>query len=254
MIFWRYTTLGIAVILGISAMGSRADEARGIHLDRKFFEQCAFVCVDFQEGQPPAKPMTQDQVPALWKTMGFTADDVNAANDFLWQNALPNAVKVTECCRRMGLPMIFIHWGCQFEDGMDLDPDVRAMLLKEHGEDYSKWGHHCGDLTSCPAKALGVRKGEYVLAKTAQDAFKSCSLGFVLRNLGVKRIVFIGGHTEACLGKTSKSAKELGYETLCVEDATFNARESTRRKGIEDSGYTYVVTTDAFLAAAGAGR
>jgi nicotinamidase-related amidase len=195
--------------------------------------------------------MAYEQVPALWRTMGFTADDVNAANDYLWNVALPNAVKVTERCRQKGLPMIFIHWGCQFEDGMDLDPDVRKMLLNEHGTDYAKWGHHNSDAASCPAKVLGVRQGEYVLAKTAQDAFKSCSLDFVLLNLGVKRIVFIGGHTEACLGKTAKSAKERGYETLCVEDATFNARESTRKKGIEETDYNHVVTAAEFLSLSG---
>ena len=43
---------------------------------------------------------------ALWKEMGFTAEDVNAANDFAWEVALPNVVKVAEACRALDLPMI----------------------------------------------------------------------------------------------------------------------------------------------------
>lgn len=223
-----------------------ADEKGSPMIHPDFFKDCAFVSVDIQEGAPP-KPLTYDEVPKLWKSMGFTVEDVNAANDFGWNVALPNAVKVAEACRKRGLPMVFIHWGHLFEDAMDLDPEVRDMMIKEHGDNPAAWGPRANDPAAQPAKAFSVRPGEYVLAKTAQDAFRSCNLEFVLRNLKVRNQVFVGGHTEACLGKTAKSAKRLGFRTLCVEDATSNARESTRRKGIEESGFDYVVTTEQFL-------
>ena len=212
--------------------------------DASFFEHCAFVSVDIQEGTRPI-PLTEDQVPSAWKRMGFTAGDVNAANNFAWDVALPNAVTVADACRKRGLPIILIHWGYSFEDGMDLDPDIRKAMLEEHGADYAKWSGYEGQPGSQVAKALG--KGDYVLAKTAQDAFRSSNIDFVLRNLGIKHIVFVGGHTGACLGKTAKSAKRLGYTTLCVKDATNNARESSREKDIQETGYDYVLTTAAFL-------
>jgi len=96
--------------------------------DKSFLNHCAFVCVDIQEGQRGG-PMTEDKMPQDWRKMGFTVEDVNAASEFGWEVCLPNAVRVVEACRRAGLPMIFIHWGCQFRDGMDLDPNVRRMLL-----------------------------------------------------------------------------------------------------------------------------
>jgi len=213
-------------------------------LEASFFEHCAFVSVDIQEGTRP-ESLTEDHVPKQWKQMGFTAADVNAANDFAWNIALPNAVKVADACRRRGLPLIFIHWGYVFENGMDLDPDIRKSMLDEHGTDYSKWSGYVGQPGSRPATALG--RGDYVLAKTAQDAFRSSNVEFVLRNLGIKRIVFVGGHTGACLGKTAKSAKRLGYTTLCVKDATNNARESSREKDIQETGYDYILTAEAFL-------
>jgi len=213
-------------------------------LDGSFFEDCAFVSVDIQEGMRPG-PLTDDQLPRQWKEMGFSAEDVNAANAFAWDVALPNAVKVAEACRNRGLPMIFIHWGYRFENGMDLDPDIRKAMLDEHGTDYAKWSGHIDQPGSQVARVLGT--GDYVLAKTAQDAFRSCSIEFVLRNLGIKRIVFVGGHTGACLGKTAASAKRLGYTTLCVKDATNSARESSREKEIQESGYNYIVTTAEFL-------
>jgi len=243
MRFMALCSLGIA---GVLLAGTDDPSEEKAMIDASFFENCAFVSVDIQEGTKPG-PITQEQLPPLWQKMGFTADDVNAANDFAWDVAFPNALKVAETCRSLGLPMIFIHWGYLFEDGMDLDPDVRKVMLDDHGTDYAKWSGHYAQPGSQPAKAFNIRKGDYVLGKAAQDAFRSCNIEFVLRNLGVKNIVFVGGHTGACLGKTAKSAKRLGYKTLCIKDATNNARESSRETDIQETGYDYILTTAEFI-------
>ncbi len=218
---------------------------RGALPDASFLKDCVFVSVDVQEAGPRSH-ITDEQMPKEWKGFGFKAADVNAAVDYAFDVAYPNSRRVADACREAGLPMVFIHWGCLFRDGMDLDPVVRRVFLAEHGPDYGKWGHRIGDPTARPAAILGVREGEYVLPKTGQDAFASSNLGFLLTNLGVKNIVFIGGHTGACLGKTAASAKRLGYRILCVQDATFDARQSARMRCIEDTGYDYVVTTAEF--------
>lgn len=212
-----------------------------------FLKDCAFVSVDIQEAGERSH-MTPEQLPKEWVRMGIKADDVNKAIDYAFDTAFPNSRRVVEACRAAGLPMIFIHWGCLFPDGMDLDPAIRQSFLAEHGTNYEKWGHHLCDASAQPAKFLGIRPGEYVIPKTAQDGFTSSNLDFVLKNLGVKRLIMIGGHTGACLGRTAASAKQRGYELLCVEDATFDARDSTRRRYIDETGYNYVVTTDQLLA------
>ena len=126
-----------------------------------------------------------------------------------------------------------------------LRPLLISLLIVPLGA--GAWGHCLLDSNCRPANELGVRPGEYVLPKTAQDAFTSSNLAFLLTNLNVRHIVFIEGHTEACLGRTASSARQRGFRTLCVEDATFNARESTRQKGIEQAQYDYVLTTAQFL-------
>lgn len=239
---------------GVAAPAEHDEKAPpASRLGAEFFAHCAFVSVDIQEGRRPALK-TQDQIPDLWKKMGFTAEDVNAATAFNWEVALPNAVKVAEACRSLGLPRLFVHWGYRFKDGMDLDPEIRKSMIEEHGTDFGRWTGHIGQRSSRPAKILGVREDDYVLPKTAQDAFGSSSIDFVLRNLEIKNIVFVGGHTGACLGKTAKSAKQMGYTTLCIRDATNNARESTREQEIADTGYDYVLTTEEFLAAVESAR
>jgi nicotinamidase-related amidase len=72
----------------------------------------------------------------------------------------------------------------------------------------------------------------------------------VLQNLGVRNIVFVGGHAGACLGKTAASAKRLGYRMLCVADATNDAAESRRMPNLRATGYDYIVTTDELIALA----
>jgi len=213
--------------------------------DLSFLQKCAFVCVDIQPGT--RTHVTDEQLLKSWKRMGITADDVNAATDYAFDVAYPNARRVADACRSLGLPMIFIHWGCLFKDGMDLDPKIRQSFLSDYGPDFDKWGHRLGDPSSCPAGFLGVREGEYVIPKTGQDAFTSSNLKFVLTNLGVTNLVFIGGHTGACLGKTAQSAKRLGFRTLCIEDATFDARESTRVQRICQTGFDYVLAMEEFL-------
>jgi len=99
----------------------------------------------------------------------------------------------------------FIHWGCLYRDGMDVDPEIREMQRREHGPDSTDWIPRLDKPGSRPAVFLHVRSGEYVLAKTGQDAFASSNLGYLLANLGVKSIVLVGGHAGACLGRTARA-------------------------------------------------
>ncbi len=214
-------------------------------LDASFFENCAFVSVDIQEG---TKPDTATyEMPKSWVERGFSRQDVIDAVDNEFDVARPNAAKVAQACREIDLKMIFIHWGNQFKDGVDLDPDVYREFSKAYGTDYEKWGMHISSPSARPAKFYNVRPGEYVISKTAQDAFPSSNIEYVLRNLGIENIVFVGGHTGACLGKTAASARLAGFKTLCVKDATYDARDSTWLPNIEAVGYDYYVTTDEFL-------
>lgn len=241
--------------LVFSGAGVEANAGRQEVITPAFFEHCVFVSVDIQESAAPV-PVTDAQLPKAWKKMGISANDVNTANDHAWRIALPNSVKVADACRKLGVPRIFIHWGYLFEDAMDLDPDVRKAMREEYGSDYARYSGHIRQPGSQPASAFNIQPEDYVLPKAAQDAFRSCNIEFLLRNLEVKNIVFVGGHTNSggCLGKTARSAMRLGYKTLCIEDATNNARESTRKKDIEDTGYTYVLTTKEFLELAESAR
>jgi len=236
-----------AVQKDVNDMNMKSGQANPIASkpDASFFENCAFISVDFQPGSK--YHMTQESMPSDWRERGFSVEDINNALDFLYDVAIPNAYRVADGCRQMNMPMIFVHWGYQFKDAMDADPSVRKGFLRNRGEDYDKWPHRLGSPGARPNTGFKVRPGEYVIAKTAQDAFPSSNIHYVLQNLGIENIVFIGGHTGACLGKTSKSAKKYGYRTLCIRDATFDARESTHIPNMMECHYDYIMTTADFL-------
>lgn len=239
--------LSIGVLTVISTVGLSAKDSTGEVKakmpDKSFLQDCVFVCVDFQQ----EKKAYRTQVPPEWKSAGHTLEDVNAAIDYLYDVALPNARRVADAFREMRKPLIFIYWGYRFKDGMDLAPAVRQNFIKQIGTDTSKWPHHISHDNSRPAEILGVKEGEYTIAKTDWNAFSSSNINFVLQNLGAKNLVFVGGHSGACLRQTAEAAKKLGYKTLCIEDATSNAFESSRKKDLEATGYDYIITADEFL-------
>jgi len=233
-----------------------------------FFNTCAFVCIDIQEGHGRAGSPIVD-IPEAWKRQGYTVADCNAAADFLRDVCMPNARLVADACRELGLPMIFVHWGFLFDDRMDMEPALRRLFAREMAvrqetanrrEDREQAdrqrerppiAHSPGDNRQPgPAKALGVRDGEYVIPKTARDAFISSNIDFVLRNLGVENLVMIGGHANVngCLFRTIRSAQERGYGILVVEDATYDAGESTRKSSLARAELDYIMTTETFVA------
>lgn len=215
--------------------------------DISFFERCAFVCVDIQ---PSGRhKFTEETLPKAWLRSGATAEDANEAVNYTIDTAHPNAARVANACRKLGLPMVFVFWGTLFDDCMDIDPKLRRELIRNGGADVNfreAWGHHIDKPHSRPADCLNVQDDEYVIPKTAQDAFTSSNIGFVLENLQVDSIVFVGGHNGACLGKTANSAINLGYKTLVIEDATFDAVESQRIPRLMRVGYDFIMKTQEF--------
>jgi nicotinamidase-related amidase len=248
----RLTFAGLALLVLWAPLAAKAAEAEPASepdeaehsppaLDPSFLESAAFVSIDFQP------PMWRDEpLPKGFAEQGITREHVAEARRYFLEEALPNARRVADGSRELGLPMIFVHWGYRFADAMDLDPATYNAFLDNYGPDTSKWPHHIAAADSKPAEELGVRPGEYVIAKTAQDAFASSNIAFVLRNLGVKNIVFVGGDTGACLGNSARSAIREGYQVLCVKDATFDASEPKRLENFERIGCHHVVSTEEF--------
>lgn len=62
--------------------------------------------------------------------------------------------------------------------------------------------------------------GEIVLDKPGKGAFYATALGEILKQRGIRQLVFAGVTTEVCVQTTMREANDRGYECLLATDAT----------------------------------
>jgi nicotinamidase-related amidase len=73
-------------------------------------------------------------------------------------------------------------------------------------------------------------EGELVITKTNGGALSGTNLDFILRNMDIDSLIFVGFLTDQCVLATSLHASDLGYDVLLVEDAC-----TTRSKLLHDA-------------------
>lgn len=252
---WFDPPHGVAADTGVAP---QAPEIPGVHtlpaaapgeVTAACLQDCALVVVDVPGGERPA-PCTRETMPPLWRDSGYVPDDVNAATDYAWDIAIPNAAKAVKLSRALDIYTIFVKWGFRFPDGADLDPETYQAMRKNYGDDPANWPGHIDDPNTLPSELFEIHTADYIVPKTSENAFASSNFNYLLTNLGIRNLIFAGGHTETCLGKTATSAKSLGYHAICLEDAVFNTRQSMRKKAIEEAHFDSVITLAEFRALA----
>jgi nicotinamidase-related amidase len=62
--------------------------------------------------------------------------------------------------------------------------------------------------------------GEIVIEKPGKGAFYATELGDILKDNGIRQLVFAGVTTEVCVQTTMREANDRGYECLLAEEAT----------------------------------
>ncbi|MEO1403506.1 MAG: isochorismatase family cysteine hydrolase [Cyanobacteria bacterium J06635_1] len=81
--------------------------------------------------------------------------------------------------------------------------------------------------------ALQPAPGEIVLDKPGKGAFVATDLDLILRQRGIRQLLLTGVTTECCVHTTLRTANDLGYECLLLEDCCASLKPEFHRVTVE---------------------
>jgi len=159
---------------------------------------------------------------------------------------IPNLKRLLPAVRAAGATVAYVRGASFRSDCSDAIPTIQAVR--------SSWGAVEGEWASEVIEALRPEPGDINLPKPASGAF-SANLDRPLRSLGIEHLLYTGVATNRCVLCSVTAGFDLGYRGYLVADAAA-ASSAYFEQATVDLISVYmarVVTTDAIIAAIGAG-
>jgi len=136
--------------------------------------------------------------------------------------------RVIEAARAAGVKVVFVKMSYKpgltnagGPDSPNYHKEIGMVLLREHPEFIEQsvvegaWGEQIID-ELCPLP------GEPVIRKQRYSGFVGTDLDLVLKTLGVKYCMFVGGATNVCVASTLMDAFSHDYWPILIADAVFS--------------------------------
>ena len=168
-------------------------------------ETTALLCVDLQY---------VDAHPDFG--LGAKAKDLGISHflDYYWDRVerlvLPNVQRLQKAARERGVEVIHVRIASSTADGRDSALRYKALGLRTPRDTKE----------AQLLEEVAPQGDELVISKVTSSAFNSTNIDRLLRNLGICNLVITGVVTNGCVESTARSAAELDYGTIVVEDAT----------------------------------
>ena len=151
---------------------------------------------------------------------------------------VPNQMRLLKAARAKRVQVLHTIIEALTEDCRDasLDHKLSGLLVPK--------GHPLAP----PIDEIAPGPNEIVLPKTSSGVFNSTNIDYVLRNLGVARLIVAGVVTDQCVDMAVRDAADRGYLVSLPEDAC-----ATYTQGRHDAalaafgGYCWVTETAAVL-------
>lgn len=135
------------------------------------------------------------------------------------QNALAHVAELAAACRRLGVPVIHVHFvvppGAK---GLTLNAPLFEGVLDSNALVRGTWG-------AAPAPGAEVADGDYVVEKMRMSAWEGTTLETILKAEGRDILIETGAWTNMSIEHTARTGADKGYVMVIPEDAcsTMNA-------------------------------
>lgn len=178
----------------------------------------------------------------IWARPGLDPHTQGVAGDYYYARlngtVIPNQVRLLNAFRANGENVLHTIIESLTEDGRD-----RSLDHKLSGIHLPKGHPHARVIDE-----LAPTPNEIVLPKTSSGVFNSTAIDYVLRNLGVERLIVCGVVTDQCVDMAVRDAADRGYLVTLVDDACAT-HDDTRHRACLDAiaGYCHITDTDGVL-------
>ncbi|MCW7753878.1 cysteine hydrolase [Desulfobotulus sp. H1] len=171
----------------------------------------------------------------LWDQSALMIIDMQ--NDFVLPEAplciegaaatLPRIRELLDAFRSRGLPVVHVirHHRA---DGVDAE-GIREGLFRQ-GAGFAVPGTKGAEIVD----ELKPLEDEFVIIKRRFSAFMQTELDFILRRMGIRRLVVCGTQWPVCIRTTIFDALALGYDVISIVDATSARSEDVAAANIRD--------------------
>jgi biuret amidohydrolase len=152
---------------------------------------------------------------------------------------IPNQSRILAAARAKGLQVMHTIIEALTADGRDVSLDHRLSNL------IVPKGHPLAG----PIDELTPIENEIVLPKTSSGVFNSTNIDYVLRNLGVTKLIVAGVVTDQCVDMAVRDAADRGYLVAVPGDACGTYTQARHDGALRAyGGYCWVTDTDTIIA------
>ena len=123
---------------------------------------------------------------------------------------LPNIQLLMATARRLGIEVIHSRVASLTQDGRDSTRRYKALGISTRQD----------AMEAQILPEVAPQGDEIVLNKTTSSVFNSTTLDRLLRNMGIRNLIIVGVATDGCVESSVRSAAELDFGVILVEDAS----------------------------------
>lgn len=190
-------------------------------------KKTALLCIDIQY---------HDASPGFGFFSNTKEDDPRYKYYFqrLKNKVFPNVNKLQELFRNKGMEVIHARIESLTQDGRD-----RSLEHKRIGCHVPK-GSKAADFIP----EVAPKGDEIILSKTGSGVFNCTNLDYVLKNLGIDKLVTVGVLTNECIETATRDGADKSYTMYLVEDCMAAFTEDLHKSTLRVLNGVYGFVTD----------